>query len=240
VTRRTADAEGVEQLRSSLHRLAPVALTALGIFGAVLMIFAGLLALNHSVLPFDGWPLNDERQATGSQVLPRAPAETGRLRTADGGARAEINDGTVVIGSTIGAGAPVVVGSAARIAPVVHLRPQRSSSRSHVPKARARPSAPAVAVTPAAVVPAATPAPVPQPAPAPAAPVVVRDRHVPPGQAKKMALGQAKKAVPAPAPAVVAAVPPAPAVPAVTAAPAVPAGPGNGHGKGHAYGHYKH
>jgi hypothetical protein len=71
-------------------------LTALGIFGAVLTIFAGLLALNHSVLPFDGWPLNEDRLGTGSQVLPRAPAETGRLRTATGGTLAEINDGSVV------------------------------------------------------------------------------------------------------------------------------------------------
>ena len=124
MTRRSADGEGVEQPRSSLHRLAPVALTALGIFGAVLMIFAGLLALNHSVLPFDGWPLNDERGATGSQVLPRAPAETGRLRTADGGARAEINDGTVVIGGAPGAGVSgVTIGAAEGVAPVLRLRP---------------------------------------------------------------------------------------------------------------------
>src|SRR3954471_7626826 len=85
VIRGATDGESVERPRSSLHRLAPVALTALGIFGAVLMIFAGLLALNHSVLPFDGWPLNDNRQNTGSQMPPRAPAETGRLRTATGG-----------------------------------------------------------------------------------------------------------------------------------------------------------
>src|SRR5206468_1378985 len=75
----------------------PVALTALGIFGAVLMIFAGLLALNHTVLPFDGWPLNNDRLGTERQVLPRAPAETGRLRTATGGTPPEANDGSVVI-----------------------------------------------------------------------------------------------------------------------------------------------
>src|SRR5436190_21381022 len=99
VRRAAADAEGVEQPRSPLHRLAPVAMTALGIFGAVLMISAGLLALNHTVLPFDGWPLNGARLTNGTQVLPRAPAETGRLRTATGGALAAINDGSVVISS---------------------------------------------------------------------------------------------------------------------------------------------
>src|SRR4051812_50145311 len=86
VIRGGADAERVEQPRSSLHRLAPVALTALGIAGAVLMIFGGLVALNHTVLPFDGWPLNGDRQGNGTQILPRAPAKTGRLRTATGGA----------------------------------------------------------------------------------------------------------------------------------------------------------
>src|SRR4051795_13518165 len=95
--RGASDGDSVERLRSPLHRLAPVAMTALGIFGAVLMISAGLLALNPPVLPFDGWPLNGARLTNGTQVLPRAPAETGRLRTATGGALAAINDGSVVI-----------------------------------------------------------------------------------------------------------------------------------------------
>src|SRR5436190_9232111 len=129
VKRAAADAKGVEQPRSSLYRLAPVALTALGIFGAVLMIFAGLLALNHTVLPFDGWPLNNDRLRTESQVLPRAPAETGRLRTATGGTLAEINDGSVVIS---GGSAPAV-----SPAPLLGLGvlPQRVGSRSSVPVA---------------------------------------------------------------------------------------------------------
>src|SRR4051812_19058615 len=97
VIRGGADAERVEQPRSSLHRLAPVALTALGIAGAVLMIFGGLVALNHTVLPFDGWPLNGDRQGNGTQILPRAPAKTGRLRTATGGTLAEGSEGAVVI-----------------------------------------------------------------------------------------------------------------------------------------------
>ena len=254
MTRRSADGEGVGQPHSSLHRLAPVALTALGIFGAVLMILAGLVALNHSVLPFDGWPLNDGRGATGSQVLPRAPAETGRLRTANGGTRAETNDGTVVIGGTARAGAPVIISSAAAVAPVVRLHPQHVRSRSTVPaKPAPKPAAPApdVSVTPAAVVTA--PAPMPQPTIVPTTSRL--GRHMPPGRAKKLAparapattLGQARKIPPgqakkmAPPPAVVAAAPPAPAVPIAAAAPTVPdMGPGNGHGRGHAYGHYKH
>src|SRR5439155_25644097 len=129
VRRAAADAKDVEQPRSSLYRLAPVALTALGIFGAVLMIFAGLLALNHTVLPFDGWPLNNDRLGTERQVLPRAPAETGRLRTATGGTLAETNDGSVVISG----------GSAPAVAPVplsgLGVLPQRVGSPSSVPAA---------------------------------------------------------------------------------------------------------
>src|SRR2546430_9257062 len=105
VRRAAADAKDVEQPRSSLYRLAPVALTALGIFGAVLMIFAGLLTLNHTVLPFDGWPLNNDRLGTERQVLPRAPAETGRLRTATGGTRAGTNTRRGVIFGSPGAAA---------------------------------------------------------------------------------------------------------------------------------------
>src|SRR6266480_5103407 len=129
VRRTAADARGVEQPRSSLYRLAPVALTALGIFGAVLMIFAGLLALNHTVLPFDGWPLNNERLATGTQVLPRAPAEPGRLRTATGGTLAENNDGTVVIagGQSPALPAPALAPSGFAVLP------QRGGSTSSVP-----------------------------------------------------------------------------------------------------------
>src|SRR3954463_7476579 len=95
--RGASDGDSVERLRSPLHRLAPVAMTALGIFGAVLMISAGLPALHPTGPPFDGWPLNGARLTNGTQVLPRAPAETGRLRTATGGALAAINDGSVVI-----------------------------------------------------------------------------------------------------------------------------------------------
>src|SRR3954462_6902311 len=95
--RGASDGDSVERLRSPLHRLAPVAMTALGIFGAVLMISAGLLALNHTVLPFDGWPLNGARLTNGTQVLPRAPAETGQLRTATGGALAGVKDGSGVM-----------------------------------------------------------------------------------------------------------------------------------------------
>src|SRR3954447_10487016 len=97
VDRAMADGVGVQQIRSSLHRVGPVAVTALGFFGAVLMIFAGLVALNHSVLPFASWPDGAERVGTGTQILPRAPAESGRLRTGHGGALAEIVDGSVVI-----------------------------------------------------------------------------------------------------------------------------------------------
>src|SRR3982751_5729876 len=127
VRRAAADAKGVEQPRSSLYRLAPVALTALGIFGAVLMIFAGLLALNHTVLPFDGWPLNNGRLGTERQGLPRAPAETGRLRTAPGGTLAEINAGRVVISAR-----PAPAVSPAPLAGLGVL-PQRATSQSSVP-----------------------------------------------------------------------------------------------------------
>src|SRR4051812_49888490 len=94
VIRGASDGNSVERPRSPLHRLAPVAMTALGIFGAVLMISAGLLALNHTVLPFDGWPLNGARLTNGTQVLPRAPAETGRLRTATRGGPPGVHQGS--------------------------------------------------------------------------------------------------------------------------------------------------
>jgi len=153
-----------------------VALTALGIFGAVLMIFAGLLALNHTVLPFDSWPLNAERLTNGRQTLPRAPAETGRLRTAGGGTLAEINDGQVVVPSgAVTAGALEAAGPASgpglTLRPRSHAHPQRSGSHSTLPSRRA--PTPAVAA-PTPVV--AAPAPVVvSPAPV-AAPVATPDR----------------------------------------------------------------
>src|SRR4051812_35298969 len=134
VIRGASDGESVERPRSSLHRLAPVALTALGIFGAVLMISAGLLALNHTVLPFDSWPLNGDRLNGGSQILPRAPAETGRLRTATGGTLAEINDGSVVISSPSASTVAGLVGTQAGGRLGLGLRPQRGGSNSAVPR----------------------------------------------------------------------------------------------------------
>ncbi len=132
VTRGTTDAEGVGHARSSLHRLAPVALTALGIFGAMLMIFAGLVALNQAVLPFDGWPLNADSQHTRSQIMPRAPAETGRLRTAAGGALARINDGRGVLSTP---GSPLLGTAGLQATTLAGIRsvPQRGGSQSAVP-----------------------------------------------------------------------------------------------------------
>src|SRR3954452_11723627 len=126
--RGASDGDSVERLRSPLHRLAPVAMTALGIFGAVLMISAGLLALNHTVLPFDGWPLNGARLTNGKQVLPRAPAETGRLRTASGGTLAALNDGSVVISTPSTSPPAGVPGTQATAGPGLGSSPQRGGS----------------------------------------------------------------------------------------------------------------
>src|SRR3954447_10422502 len=134
VIRGATDGDSVERPRSPLHRLAPVAMTALGIFGAVLMISAGLLALNHTVLPFDGWPLNGDRLNNGTQMLPRAPAETGRLRTATGGTLAAINDGSVVISSPSASPVAGVPGTQAGVRTRLGVRPQRGGSSSAVPR----------------------------------------------------------------------------------------------------------
>src|SRR4051794_18913629 len=131
--RGASDGDSVERLRSPLHRLAPVAMTALGIFGAVLMISGGLLALTHTVLPFDGWPLNGPRLTNGTQVLPRAPAETGRLRTATGGALAGVNDGSVVISTPSTSTAAGVAGTQAPTRPGPGPTPQPGRPRSAPP-----------------------------------------------------------------------------------------------------------
>jgi hypothetical protein len=228
VTRSGTDGEGVEQPRSSLHRLAPVALTALGIFGAVLMIFAGLLALNHTVLPFDSWPLNAERLTNGSQTLPRAPAETGRLRTANGGTLAEINDGQVVVPSAaVTAAALEAAGPAGSpgltLRPRSRAHPQRSGSHSTLPSRHA--SAPAVAApqpvvaapAPAPVV--ASPAPVAAPVPAPVA--HGKNKHA---STAPVAVAPTTKTV---------------STTATTADTDVAHGHGNGHGDGHGNGQGK-
>src|SRR4051812_8830207 len=132
--RGASDGDSVERLRSPLHRLAPVAMTALGIFGAVLMISAGLLALNHTVLPFDGWPLNGARPTNGTQVRRGAPAEPGRLGTASGGTLAAINDGNVVISTPSPSTAAGVAGTQAPTGPGLGSPPQRGGSNSAVPR----------------------------------------------------------------------------------------------------------
>jgi hypothetical protein len=257
VARRTTDGEGVEPFRSPLHRLAPVVLAALGIFGALLTIFAGLVALNHTVLPFKGWPLDGERLGTATQVLPRAPVETGRLRTAPGGALAAALRSSAPL-------AHVAAVPALTVAPSVAVRVRQPHRVSHRPEAKAAP-APAPAVTlplPAPAPVAATPVPVavpvaPAPAPTPVvsspAPVARRPVTASPqpgtvttstsastghghgnGAGRAHAPGRLKKAVIAVAPASAAVVAPAP--------PADPAtGPGNGHGHGPpswAHGHH--
>ena len=204
-----SDAERVELFRSSLHRLAPVGLSALGILGSLLMIFAGLIALNHTVLPFKGWPLDAERLNTGQQQLPRAPVESGRLRTAPGGALA----GTPLLT----AGPPHAVAAAGPLAVAVHTLPQLHAH--FAPRPRRRHPAPA----PAPVAPAPAPAPVAVPAPAPA-PVAT---PVP-----------APAPVAAPAPLARRPVTSVTATPSKVAATAAPS-PGKGHGRAHAPGQIK-
>src|SRR3954463_13122097 len=132
--RGASDGDSVERLRSPLHRLAPVAMTALGIFGAVLMISAGLRAPTHTVLPFDACPLNGARPTNGTQVLPRAPAETGRLRTATGGALGAINNGSVGISPPSTSTAGGVAGTQATTGPGLGSTPQRGGSSSAAPR----------------------------------------------------------------------------------------------------------
>jgi hypothetical protein len=207
-----SDAEHVELFRSSLHRLAPVGLSALGILGSLLLIFAGLIALNHTVLPFKGWPLDAERLNTGQQQLPRAPVESGRLRTAPGGALA----GTPLLT----AGPPRAVAAAGPLVLAVHTLPQLQAHPA--PRARRQHHAPAQApVSPTSSAPAPAPAPVPVATPAPApAPVPA----------------SAPVAV-APAPVTRRPVMEATAAPSTTAA--VSTSPGKGHGRAHAPGQIK-
>jgi hypothetical protein len=243
-----SDGKRVESIRSSLHRLAPVALMALGILGALLTIFAGLVALNHSILPFKGWPLDGERFDTGAQVLPRAPvASAGRLRAAPGGAlAAALRGASPVFGATAASAlAPVprvtIVQIRHRAAHSIKPRPTSAPAPVATPSPSpatpvAQPSAPV-----ASPAPAATPV-VSTPAPAARQPVVASRRPVTgattttstspshgngrghahaPGQLKKIAVAAAPAAVPA-------------AVPATPAAPVAGEddGPGNSHGHG--------
>jgi hypothetical protein len=244
-----SDAEHVELFRSSLHRLAPVGLSALGILGSLLLIFAGLIALNHTVLPFKGWPLDAERLNTGQQQLPRAPVESGRLRTAPGGALA----GTPLLT----AGPPRAVAAAGPLVLAVHTLPQLQAHFAPRPRRQHHAPAPApVAPTSSAPTPApvATPTPAPSAAPAPvAAPAPLARRPVTSvtatpskvtataapspgkGHGRAHAPGQIKKAARAPAAAA------APAAPAPAAPPA--AAPADHPGKGHgpppwAHGHH--
>jgi hypothetical protein len=222
VNRSTADAGTVEQVRSLVNRVGPVALTALGIFGAMLMIFAGLVALNHTVLPFEGWPLNSGGLSTGRQTLPRAPAETGRLRTASGGTLAEITDGRVVVpGPSVAAAIGTATTGAGQQLTL------RLPSRSHPQRARSHSSLPPHRATPAPVI-------VPQPVAA--APVAVAPAAPAPVQ-HGLGHGQGKHAAAVP----IAAKSPSKSAPATEASAPQPvvaeSGPGKGHGHGHAGGH---
>jgi hypothetical protein len=256
-----SDGKRVESIRSSLHRLAPVALMALGILGALLTIFAGLVALNHSILPFKGWPLDGERFDTGAQVLPRAPvASAGRLRAAPGGAlAAALRGASPVLRATAasalvpvprvtvvqirhGAAHPIKRRPAATPAPVATPSPQTTTPVT-------QPSTPV-----ASPAPAATPV-VSTPAPAARQPVVASRRPVTGATTSTStstahgngrghahghahAPGQLKKVAVAAAPAAVPAA--APATP-VAPVPGEDDGPGNSHGHGPppwAHGHH--
>ena len=258
VARRGTDGKYVEPFRSPFHRLAPVVLAALGIFGALLTIFAGLVALNHSVLPFKGWPLDAERLNTGTQVLPRAPVETGRLRTAHGGALAAAPD---VVAALASGSSPVLHGTVAptlSVVPGVTIRIRRRAS--HPVTHRTEPK-PAPAPQPTAPAPAPAPVATPTPAPAPVATPIVSSpapiarrpvsasrqpstatsttsvgngggagRAKAPGQLKKIAAAAAPAGAPV-------------ATPATPPAVAANVGPGNGNGHGHgpppwAHGHH--
>jgi hypothetical protein len=211
-----SDAEHVELFRSSLHRLAPVGLSALGILGSLLLIFAGLIALNHTVLPFKGWPLDAERLNTGQQQLPRAPVESGRLRTAPGGALA----GTPLLT----AGPPRAVAAAGPLVLAVHTLPQLQAH--FAPRPRRQHHAPApVPVAPTSSAP--SPAPVAAPAPAPA-----------PVATPTPAQSPAPTAVAAPAPLARRPVASVTATPSKLTATAAPS-PGKGHGRAHAPGQIK-
>jgi hypothetical protein len=249
VVRRATDGESVEPARFSFHRLAPVALAALGIFGALLTIFAGLVALNHTVLPFKGWPLDGERLNTGTQVLPRAPVESGRLRTAPGGVLAGASP---LVRGVLPA---LVVTAPPHTTSGIGLRVQRGRSNASLPKHGATSAPQQVAATPQPAAPSPAPAaPAPTPAPVPA-PVVVSAAPISRapststatstssapgnghGNGRAHAPGQLKKVAAPAAPAAPAAAPPAPA------APATAADDDGGHGNGHgpppwAHGHH--
>ena len=239
----SSDGERVEPARSSLHRLAPVALAALGIFGALLTIFAGLVALNHSVLPFNGWPGDGERLDAGRQVLPRAPVVTGRLRTAPGGVLAGASPVVHV--------AVPVVAVEPRTVSLVGLTVHRGTTHAAAPKSVPTPAQQPVAPPPQpAPAPAQAPTPVAASVPVPAAtPVVISRRPVSRapstptssgpggghGRGRATAPGQLRKALAlrAPVAAAAAPVPPAPAPPGQPSD-----GPGNSaNAPGHADGH---
>jgi len=260
VARRGTDARYVEPFRSPFHRLAPVVLAALGILGALLTIFAGLVALNHSVLPFKGWPLDAERLNTGTQVLPRAPVETGRLRTAPGGALAAAPE---VVAALATGSSPVLHGAVAptlSVVPGVTIRIRHRASHPVTHPTESKP-APAPQLTAPAPAPAPAPVAAPTPAPAPVATPVVSSpapiarrpvsasrqpstatsttsvgngggagRAKAPGQLKKIAAAAAPAGAPV-------------ATPATPPAVAANVGPGNGNGHGHgpppwAHGHH--
>lgn len=253
VARRGTDGKYVEPFRSPFHRLAPVVLAALGIFGALLTIFAGLVALNHSVLPFKGWPLDAERLNTGTQVLPRAPVETGRLRTAHGGALAAAPD---VIAALASGSSPVLHGTVAPTLSVVpgvtvriHHRTSHPVTHRTESKPAPTPAAPTPAPAPAPVAAAPTPAPAPVATPVVSSPAPVARRPVTAsrqpststastsgarghgnggGAGRAHAPGQLKKIAAA---ATTAGAPVA--TPAAPPAPAANVGPGNGNGHGH-------
>lgn len=136
-------------------------MSALGIFGALLMILAGLVALNHSVLPFNGWPKEGKRFDIQKQQLPRAPVATGRLRTAPGGALA----GALLRGSSLARGGSLTTLVSVPPRTAIRLRPQarRVTSRPVLPgangKSTPRPATPAPAPK-SRPVPVATPVPV--------------------------------------------------------------------------------
>jgi hypothetical protein len=264
VARGGTDGNHVEPFRSPLHRLAPIVLAALGILGALLTIFAGLLVLNDSVLPFKGWPLDAERLNTGAQLLPRAPVETGRLRTAPGEALAAAPG---VVAPLVGSSSPLLRGTV--VSPLstvpqvtVRIRHRMSHPVTHRTESKPAPQPPAPAPAPASA-PAATPAPAPAPAATPvvSAPAPVARRPVTAsrqpstttsvastshghgrgnggGGGRAHAPGQLKKVAAAAAPASA----PVPA-PAVATPPAANPGQGNGNGHGNgpppwAHGHH--
>jgi len=259
VARRGTDGGHVEPFRSSLHRLAPVALAALGILGALLTIFAGLVALNDTVLPFKGWPLDAERLNTGAQVLPRAPVETGRLRTAPGGALAAALGGSSPLARVAAAPVPALT-ITPRVIVQVRRRASHPVSRRTEPKPAPKPSAPVPAPAPVVATPAPAPAPVPVATPVVSSPAPVARRpvtalrqpgtvtpSVAPGKShghgggRANAPGQMKKIAVAAAPPALAATPAV--VPTGPAAPAANAGPGKGNGHAHgpppwAHGHH--